>query len=358
MRHDKPLTPMTGTLRPRLVAAAFALLALPLHAGWEQVTALDAPLPIPHDPVKAHAALREHLQAQIAANESFLKTSPDSPHAWEARIRLASAQGRLASIPDDSTGAVDKAGVQAAIEQLRTLERTIPERKLRAEAMFRRISLRWQDLGDGPDQKRETATALAGQFFQEFPEDRRAPRLLAEAASLCNYHPADKKRLIDQAISVCSEEALLQRLQDDMLQLQQLGRPVDLRFNATDGSKVDLLENRGHVTALVFWAAESAPSVVWMGYFRKFADTVPSLRVVTVSLDRSREDLDAAMKTLHLLWPTEFDGMGWQNPIARRFGINTLPTLCLIDADGRLAFLNARDDYEHRINELLLRKGP
>ena len=47
--------------------------------------------------------------------------------------------------------------------------------------------------------------------------------------------------------------------------------------------------------------------------------------------------------------------MGWKNAIARNFGINALPTLWLIDKKGRLAFLNARDSYEHRVRELMLK---
>ena len=147
----------------------------------------------------------------------------------------------------------------------------------------------------------------------------------------------------------------LQRLQDDKKQLDLLGKPVDLSFTATDGTKVDLAQQHGHVTAVIFWSSESAPSLVWLGYFAKFANEVPSLRVVTVSLDRNQADLTAAMNSLNITWPTAFDGKGWQNSIAREFGINTIPTLWLIDKKGRLAFLNARDSYELKIRELFLK---
>lgn len=334
----------------RLAAALIALLPMVqgLRADWAQVTEFDAPVALSRDQAKAKEAMIRKLTAQIAANESFLRQSPDDPHVWESRIRLASAQGRLASLQSD------KAGVQRAVSKLKELERSVPDRNLRAEAMFRRITLKWQDLGDTPDTRRENARALAMQFSQDYPQDRRAARLLAEAADMSNYHPGEKKKLIELALTLCNEESLLQRLKDDQLQLQQLGNPVNLRFTATDGTMVDLAEERGKVTAVVFWSAESAPSLVWMGYFAKYADSVPSLRVVTVSLDRSKEDLAAAMKTLHLLWPTAFDGQGWQNTIARKFGINTIPTLWLIDRKGNLAFLNARDSYQLKINELLL----
>jgi hypothetical protein len=64
----------------------------------------------------------------------------------------------------------------------------------------------------------------------------------------------------------------------------------------------------------------------------------------------------AAMEALQISWPVDYDGKGWQNTIARKFGVNTLPTLWLIDREGRLVSLNARDNYELKINGLLLRK--
>ena len=347
-------------------AALPALLAMllsvsKLHAGWEEVTSLDTPVtqlspisgkspaPKAKSAQSSRNALAAHLRAQITANESFLKESPKDPHAWESRVRLASAQARLASLT------ADKEGVQKAIVKLKTLEREVPDNSLKAEAMFRRISLEWQDMGDTPDQRRENAVANARSFAIAFPNDRRAPRLLAEAASLCNYHPELKATLIDEAIPLCTEETLLQRLQDDKKQLALLGKPIDLTFTATDGTKVDLSRQRGNVTAVVFWSSESPPSLVWMQYFARFANEIPSLRVVTVSLDSNQADLIAAMNSLKITWPTAFDGKGWQNSIAREFGVNTIPTLWLIDKKGRLAYLNARDTYELKTRELLLK---
>jgi hypothetical protein len=319
-------------------------------AEWTDVTSLDAPLALTGNQTKARDAMASRLAAQIAANRSYLSKHPGDTHSWEAKIRLASAQGRLASLQ------ADREGVRSAVTALRELERTVPDSSLRAEAMFRRITLQWQDLGDTPDLRRQNSRNLALQFSGAFPDDRRAARLLTEAAALSNARPAEKSELLAKASSLCRDEGLGQRVRDDMLQIDQLGKPVDIDFTSIDGTKVDLASQRGRVTAVVFWAAESAPSVVWMKYFAKFADGVPALRVVTVSLDRNREDLDAAMHSLRLTWPTAFDGKGWQNAVARKYGINTLPTLWLLDKQGRLSQLNSRDCYELKVNELLLKK--
>lgn len=321
----------------------------PLMADWKQVTALDVPVTqLSPDPAKAKGAMERHFLAQIAANEAFLKELPEDTHAWEARVRIASAQGKLASLR------ADRDGVQRVIASLKKLEREVPGDSLKAEAMFRRISLQWQDLGTTVDIRRENAVANARTFAASFPKDRRSARLLAEAAALCNAHPELKRRLLEEAAALHPDDSISQRLADERKQLDQLGKPVDLSFMATDGTKVDLADNRGQVTALVFWSAESAPSLVWMKYFAKFAGEQHGLRVVTVSLDRNKADLNAAIHSLNIAWPTAFDGKGWENEIARKCGINTLPTLWLINRKGMLSYLNARDSYEHRIRELLL----
>lgn len=333
---------------------AIALLCLgivPLRADWSSVTALDLPVTkLSPDPNKARAAMKERFTAQIAANEAFLREFPNDPNTYESRVRLAVAQARLGSLERDPRV------VDAAVARLMTLEKQAPDDTRRAEAMFRRISLQWQNLGSDPDQRRDRAVTSARIFAQEFPEDRRAPRLLAESASLCDNHPSQKRRLVEQAMALTKDEGLALRLRDDLKRLDQLGQPVDLEFTATDGSKVNLSSYRGKPVVLVFWAAESAPSLLWMRDFSAYVEGVPGIKVIGVSLDQERRDLEGAMKTLRINWPVAFEGKGWESPIARRFGINAVPTVWLIDRQGRLQSLNARDNYQLAINGLLNRK--
>ena len=319
-----------------------------LRADWAQVTALDLPsVKLSPNPIKAKASMKERFENQIAVNQAFLKESPEDPHAYESKVRLAVAQARLGSLEQNQQV------VDAALSKLMTLEKQAPEPTQRAEAMFRRISLQWQNLGSDPDQRRERAVTSARIFAAEFPQDRRAARLLAEAASLCDNHPELKRPLVEEALLISKDETLTQRLQDDIRRLDQLGMPVTLNFQALDGHTADLSKYRGQVVALVFWAAESAPSLLWIKDFATYSSEIPGLKVIGVSLDQDRADLAAAVQTLKIDWPVAFDGKGWQNSIARKFGINSLPTLWLIDKQGRLQTLNARDNYQFRIKELL-----
>lgn len=320
-------------------------------SDWEQVTALDQPLPrLSSDPLKARTALKRHLESQREAAMVFLATNPVGPHSYEARVRIAVADARIASLQENAPA------VNASLQRLIALEKEAPDERQGAETMFRRISLQWQNLGDTPDLRRENAVTCARLFATRFPNDRRTPRLLAEAAALCDNHPEEKSCLIDLAISLSRDEALTLRLQDDRKRIDLLGKPLDLKFQAIGGETFDTGNLKGKVVAIVFWSAESAPSLVWMRYFAAYAAMVPDLAVATVSLGRDSGDLKAAMASLGVHWPTYSDGLGWSNPVARRFGINVLPTLWLLDRKGCLRYLNARDSYEIRIRELLLNK--
>jgi hypothetical protein len=345
MMH-RALTPLlTALLLPVLQTA---------NADWSEIVALDRPVTrLSPDALKAKAELKTHFEAQIAANKAFLRENPGDPHAFDSQVRLAVAEARLGSLEKDPRV------VDAAVSRMISLEKQAPDERQRAETMFRRISLQWQDLGNDPDRRRERAVTSALNFAGAFPDDRRAPRLLAEASTACDNQPGLKRRLVTQALGLpatSADPSLKRRLEDDIRRLDLLGKPVNLSFRAIDGSVVDLSRDRGKVVAIVFWAADSAPCLVWMRDFVTYAAGIPDLKVVGISLDRDRGDLEAAVRTLKINWPMAFDGRAWEGHIVREFGINALPTLWLIGGQGNLETLNARDNYQLKIRELLLRK--
>ena len=75
-----------------------------LQADWTSVTSLDQPvIKLSSDQKKARDAMKARFEAQIAANEAFLRDFPDDPHAYDSRVRLAVAEARLGSLEQDFT---------------------------------------------------------------------------------------------------------------------------------------------------------------------------------------------------------------------------------------------------------------
>ena len=341
----------------RIALAACLLVALPpvVRAGaqedWAYILTLDSgPKKKPGSREEAMLLARTHIQLQRKVLEQFLARHPSDERIFDVRLRLAAilaAEGKINKSPSQ----VDQAAIL-----LGELEKTpgIPREKL-ADAGFRRASLLMQSQIGSTDRMRDSVLATVKAFLAKYPADRRGPRLLVEAATICDEVPNLKRDLLNEALTLTTEEALKQRIADDFKRLDLLGKPLRLTLSSVQAGPVDLAALRGDVVVVVFWSAESPHSLLWLRDFRTSWERMSkdNLRVVTISLDENRRTLDERLRDLPASWPTHFDGKGWNSPLARSLGINALPTVWIIDKKGVLRTLNARDSYETWIRQLL-----
>jgi len=338
-----------------LVVISFLFAAAPaLHAGvdeeWAAILEYDKGPPnafASRD--QAIALARAHFERQRAALNAFIAAHPADPRILDARLRLTSIRA--------TTGEMDgkPAEVQAALRDLMALEKStsVPRNRL-PDVAFRRISLQMQTLQGSEAEIREAVVTAARNYAIRFPEDKRAPRLLVEAATQCDDDPRTMRDLLTTAQSLSKEPALNARIADDLRRLNFLNAPVKARFSTIQGGTVDLAALRGNIVVLLFWASDSPPSLLWMQQFRSVVAKIPpeNLRIILVSLDESRKSLDDAMKAFSITWPTNFDGKGWENAVARPLGINAIPTVWILDKRGILRTLNARESYDIWIRRL------
>lgn len=75
--------------------------------------------------------------------------------------------------------------------------------------------------------------------------------------------------------------------------------------------------------------------------------------VVAISLDDKESALRRFISEKELPWPQHFDGKGWENQFAVRYGVFGIPTMWLVDKRGNLRDTNARFNLERRVTELL-----
>lgn len=133
---------------------------------------------------------------------------------------------------------------------------------------------------------------------------------------------------------------------------------VAMKFTALDGREVDLAQLRGKVVLIDFWATwcgpckEEIPNV--LANYRKYHDQ--GFEVVGVSLDlaKDRQKLVDYIRDHELPWPQHFDGQGFKNRFAAQFSINAIPTMFLLNQDGKVVSTDARGaKLEPAIRKLL-----
>jgi len=166
----------------------------------------------------------------------------------------------------------------------------------------------------------------------------------------------DKVRPLLQEIAGGSGSAKLKAAAGEALQkLKALGEPVDLQFTAVDGRSVDLAKLKGKVVLVDFWATWCGPCVGEVPNVKKTYDQFhdKGFEIVGISLDKEKDSLTNFVAEHKMEWPQYFDGLYWQNKYARRFGIESIPTMWLIDKKGNLRDMNAREDLPGGVQKLL-----
>jgi len=138
------------------------------------------------------------------------------------------------------------------------------------------------------------------------------------------------------------------------------GEPLDFNVKSTDGKTLSPAAFKGKVLLIDFWATWCGPCVKEMPNVKQVYDKYhpKGFEIVGISLDQSRDRLDQYVKTNSIPWPQYFDGKWWNNDVAVRYGIKSIPTTILVDRAGKIRYKSLRGkQLESAVQQLLTEKS-
>jgi thiol-disulfide isomerase/thioredoxin len=183
---------------------------------------------------------------------------------------------------------------------------------------------------------------IAG-YLKENPVDpKRVSLQLARVNLLYRVDPQKAKSFLEELLRD-PDEQLAQAARTRLTKAELLGKQLDLRFTATDGTAIDLAQLRGKVVLIDFMASWCPDCVRELPEIQKLdqAYRASGLVILGISLDRDRQALANFLTKKSITWPIYFDGKGWDNTYAVQYSVRQIPEIWIINKEGTVETTSA-----------------
>lgn len=128
---------------------------------------------------------------------------------------------------------------------------------------------------------------------------------------------------------------------------------IDFTAKTTAGDDLSLQALRGKVVLLVFWASDDDGAAQLVYNLQQLQQqNRDQLAIVGIARDTDLAALATRCKQLGADWPEICDGLGYMADLFLRYQVETVPTILVLDKQGRIAAMNLHTGTKDAVQEL------
>lgn len=177
------------------------------------------------------------------------------------------------------------------------------------------------------------------QYIADYPTSPDAAEAMLQLGITREYagQEDDAKKWYARLLATYADSPQAKKAAGAATRLDSVGKTISLGGKSPAGGTVDLSGMRGKVVLVQYWATWSGGAKKDMATLKQLvAKYGKSFTVLGVSLDTSAKDLNAYLAENDLPWPQIFEEGGPDSRPANVLGIITVPTMILVDPQGKV----------------------
>ena len=196
-------------------------------------------------------------------------------------------------------------------------------------------------------------------FLTKFQQSDEAPEVLLQLAN-ANEFNAEEKEAREQYGKVVESYPgtnAAKKAAGSLRRLDMVGKTAAIKGTGLQGETIDSTQYRGKTVLVLFWGSWATPVKAELPGLIKAYEKYHrrGLEIIGVNLDNERTEIDAFLKANPIAWAQIFEGGGMETRLAIEYGITSVPTMFLIDAEGKVVNRNLRTstEVERQLEKLL-----